>query len=66
MRFSESNSIERMTFFSGTGEAIQTGGYQTSNLFGANLDKPLYGTHNSFGIPFEIVLKVKESKPNQS
>lgn len=60
-RFSESDSIVRMTFFTGKGEAIQSGGYQTPNLFGTSLDKPLYGTHNSFGIPLEVVLRVKES-----
>ena len=62
LRFSESNTVERMTFFTGTGEAIQSGGYQAPNMFGTSLDKPLFGTLNSFGIPTDLVLRVNKKQ----
>ena len=48
-----------MSFVAGSGDLVQAGGYSTNeNLVGPDLSQTLYGTHNTFGIPFEVVLKL--------
>jgi FAD/FMN-containing dehydrogenase len=57
-----SGSVERVSFFDGQGEAIMTGGYSSRNLIGPDLSSVLFGTDNSFGVPFEIMLKIKNKE----
>ena len=54
--------VERLSFFSGKAEAIQAGGYNTSQEFGLDLKTCLFGTNNSFGIPYEVVLNLDALK----
>mmetsp|Transcript_6797 Transcript_6797/g.11439 ORF Transcript_6797/g.11439 Transcript_6797/m.11439 type:complete len:123 (-) Transcript_6797:803-1171(-) len=55
-------SIERISFFTGKAEAIQSGGYNCKgssfNQFGIDLSQNLFGTNNYFGIPFEVVVNL--------
>ena len=57
------NSLERMSFFTGKGEAIQSGGYnlgsRPAHQFGIDLSHLLFGTNHNLGIPYEMVLNVK-------
>ena len=59
--FRESGGVERISFFTGSGEAIQSGGYSVgsspSTQFGIDLQHLLFGTNNHLGIPYEIVLQ---------
>jgi len=59
-QFSQAGGVERVSFFTGSGEAIQNGGYSTKADFGIDLGTALFGTRNNFGIPFEFVLNVEK------
>ena len=48
-----------MSFFTGKGEAIQSGGYQTSNLMGIDTAKILFGTDHNLGVVYEVVLNLE-------
>ena len=60
--FSKDGGVERVSFFSGKAEAIQAGGYNTSQEFGLDLKSCLFGTNGSFGIPYEVVLNLDSLK----
>ena len=61
--FNFRGGVERISFFTGDGNAIQSGGYSTNSFsstqFGVDLSNQIYGTHNNFGVPYEILLNVK-------
>ena len=52
-----------MSFFTGKGEAIQSGGYnlgsRPAHQFGIDLSHLLFGTNHNLGIPYEMILNVK-------
>ena len=49
-----------MSYFTGKGESIQSGGYQTSNLMGIDTAKVLFGTDHNLGIVYEMVLNLED------
>jgi FAD/FMN-containing dehydrogenase len=64
-QFSDAGGVERVSFFTGSGEAIQNGGYNTKADFGIDLGAALFGTRNNFGVPFEFVLNVEKKEEDK-
>ena len=59
--FKDSGGVQRVSFFDGSGESIQAGGYSSParTQFGLNTSNAIFGTNHNLGIPFEVVLQVQ-------
>ena len=59
--FKDSGGVQRVSFFDGSGESIQSGGYSSSarTQFGIDSSDVLFGTNHNLGIPYELVLQAQ-------